>query len=451
MPVADDLTTPVRERRLAPWRDGRGDGATAHEHRLLAAARPALPWLNWVGTFAKPLLKVPKLGWITADPLIARAVLNDPEHFTLLSEGGVGHLWAQILGDWVYDLFDGAGHYDLRTRSRELFTEKTSVAFVATAWRDRMTRAKASFEAGEALDVADLSRILVGQMVVTLLGMQVPDASDDSYRSIFVAGEELAAIALGTTSDTVLPPEKIAKAQEIVEKLTGHIDACFATASSATVIGRCRDLGLSIRETKGLSTLLMVAGTETAASAMARTAALLFDTGEQHRLIEHPEFTEGAVREALRVTSPAPIIGRSVLANLEIGGRTLVAGERIVVLTWTANNLAGEYRIDRAYIPHNRQLWFGAGRHLCLGGPLARAELTAMVELLVGDGRPFRVMSREYGKRVLIPAYRSLVVQKAGLNTLAGARYSTTEPVTTSRHPQGSSAEAGSRAAGAPQ
>ncbi|HOY81302.1 MAG TPA: cytochrome P450 [Rhodoglobus sp.] len=147
---------------------------------------------------------------------------------------------------------------------------------------------------------------------------------------------------------------------------------------------------------------------------MARTAALLYDTGEQHRLLEHPEWRESAVREALRVTSPAPIIGRSVLADLEIGGRTLRAGERIIVLTWTANNLAGEYRVDREYIPQNRQLWFGAGRHLCLGGPLARAELSSIIELLLGDGRPFRVVSRRYGRRVLIPAYESLVVTKAG-------------------------------------
>ena len=119
------------------------------------------------------------------------------------------------------------------------------------------------------------------------------------------------------------------------------------------------------------------------------------------------------MREALRVTSPAPIIGRSVLADLEIGGRTLRAGERIIVLTWTANNLAGEYRVDRDYIPQNRQLWFGAGRHLCLGGPLARAELGAIIDLLVGDGRPFRIVSREYGRKVLIPAYASLIVEKA--------------------------------------
>ena len=357
-------------------------------------------------------MRVPGLGWITADPLTARAVLNDPDHFTLLSEGGVGHLWAQILGDWVYELFDGPGHYDLRTRSRELFTEKTSFDFVEKAWGSRIEDARLRFDAGEAIDLADLSRMLVGQMVVALLGMPVPD-TDAAYREIFATGEELASTALGTTADTVLPPHKIARAREIVERLTGHIDAAFESAPTDTIIGRCRELGLSLRETKGLSTLLMVAGTETAASAMARTAALLYDTGEQHRLIEHPDYLESAVREALRVTSPAPIIGRSVLADLEIGGRSLKAGERIIVLTWTANNLAGEYRVDRAYIPQNRQLWFGAGRHLCLGGPLARAELGKIVQLLIGDGRPFRVVSRRYGRRVLIPAYESLVVQKA--------------------------------------
>jgi len=250
-------------------------------------------------------------------------------------------------------------------------------------------------------------------MVTTLLGLPVDETrGDDAYREIFATGEELAATALGTTADTVLPPEKIAAARVIVERLTGHIDRVFAHAHPDTIIGRCRELGLSLQATKGLSTLLMVAGTETAASAMARTAALLADSGEQHRLIAAPQHRDDTIREALRVTSPAPIIGRSVLADLTIGGHTLRAGERVVVLTWTANNLAGAFRIDRPYLPQHRQLWFGAGRHLCLGGPLARAELGAVIDLLVGDGRPFRIVSRRYGKRVLIPAYAELVVQK---------------------------------------
>jgi len=413
VPVAEDLDAPVRERRLRPILDGLGGSAIAHEHRLLTAARPALPWLNWLGSLADPIMRVPGLGWITADPRTARAVLNDPEHFTLLSEGGVGHLWAQVLGPWVTDLFDGPGHHDLRTRSRELFTERTSAGFVDRAWGSRLERARAGFEAGEPLDVADLSRILVGRMVVSLLGIPMPDPEDDdAYREIFATGEELAAIALGTTADTTLPPATIAAARAIVDRLTAHIDGAFATAGGDTVIGRCRELGLGLTETKGLSTLLMVAGTETAASAMARTAAILADTGEQDRLIARPELLDSVVREALRVTSPAPLIGRSVLADVEIAGRRLRAGGRIMVLTWTANNLAGAFRADREYLPQHRQLWFGAGRHLCLGAPLAREELRRMITLLVGDGRGYVVRSRRYGRRVLIPAYAELVVQR---------------------------------------
>lgn len=414
MPIAEDLAPPARERRLRLLGAGLGSSAEAHEHRLLRAARPALPVLNWLGQFASPLMRVPKLGWITADPRTARALLNDPAHFTLLSEGGVGHLWAQILGDWVTELFDGPGHHELRTRSKGLFTEPTSRAFVERAWGERLRLARERFEAGDELDLAELSRVLVGQMVTTLLGMPVDRSRGDAaYLEIFATGEQLAAIALGTTADTELPPHKVKTARAIVERLTAHVDGAFADASPDTVIGRCRELGLTLQQTKGLATLLMVAGTETAASAMARMAALLADTGEQHRLIAAPEHREDAVRETLRVTSPAPIIGRAVLADLEIGGRTLRAGDRVLVLTWTANNLAGAFRVDRPYLPQHRQLWFGAGRHLCLGGPLAKAELQAVLELLIGDGRPFEIVSRRYGRRVLIPAYASLVVRKA--------------------------------------
>ena len=45
MPVAEDLTAPVRERILNPLTDGLGRSAIAHEHRLLSAARPELQFL----------------------------------------------------------------------------------------------------------------------------------------------------------------------------------------------------------------------------------------------------------------------------------------------------------------------------------------------------------------------------------------------------------------------
>lgn len=410
MPVAVERDPAPRERRIRLVRDALGSSAEAHERRLLSAARPALPLLLWLGQRARPIMRIPKLGWVTADPVTARRILNDSEHTTLLEEGGVGHLWAQVLGDWVLELFDGAGHVELRTRSKGLFTEATSAALVDRAWSGILAPARARLDAGETVDIAELSRTLVGRMVIELLGM--PSTDEAGCREVFAIGEELAATALGSTADTRLSPASIAHARSIVERLTVGVPEGYRTAGEDTVLGRCREMGLTLQQTQGLATLLMVAGTETAASAMGRMAALLVDTGEQRRLIADPSLAEGAVRETLRVASPAPLIGRAIAADHEIAGRQLRAGDRVMILTWTANNTAGRFRIDRPYSPHHRQLWFGAGRHLCLGAPLARAELGAMLELLLGDGREIEIVRRTYGRRVLIPAYSELLVRK---------------------------------------
>ncbi|MBW0092125.1 cytochrome P450 [Pseudonocardia sp. KRD-184] len=385
------------------------DAATRHEWRLLLAARPALAALLLGGRVAVPIRRVPRLGWVSADPLVAREVLTDHRSFTLLGEGGVGHLWAQVLGDWVYDLFDGAGHHDLRSRARDLFTEATATALVRGAWSQRLERAREALAAGEVVDVADLARVLVGRMLASLLGLGGLD--DDRARALFATGERLAATALGSAADTTLTPAAVAGAKAIVDDLTRGVPDAWAHAGPETLLGRCRELGLGLRETTGLSALLMVAGTETAASAMGRTVALLHDTGAQHRLLADPAALPDAVREGLRVTTPAPVIGRSVRRDVTVAGRRLRAGERVVLLTWTANTAPGGFDLDRPYLPDNRQLWFGAGRHLCLGAPLARAELGAALQTVTAAGRPWTVVRRAPARRALVPTYRELAVR----------------------------------------
>ena len=385
--------------------------AVRYEHALLFAARPALAALLVGGRVARPLRRVPRLGWVSADPVVARAVLNDHRHFTLLAEGGVGHLWAQVLGPWVLDLFDGPGHHDLRTRSRDLFTEVTAASLVDGAWAARLGQARAALASGAGLDVADLARVLVGRMLATLLGL--PDGGDAGARDLFATGERLAAIALGSAADTTLSSARVTQARDIVADLTRGVPAAWTRAEPDTLLGRCRTLGLGLQESTGLAALLMVAGTETAASAMARTVALLHDTGAQHRLLAEPALLPAAVREGLRVTTPAPVIGRAVRRDVTVAGRALRAGERVVLLTWTANTAPGGFDLDRGYLPDNRQLWFGAGRHLCLGAPLARAELTALLGMLVADGRPWTVVRRRAARRALIPNYRELVIRRS--------------------------------------
>lgn len=429
---------------------------TRHELALLHRARPAMAGLLLAGIAAQgsplggsPVRKVPGIGWVTADPVVARTVLRDHRSFTILGEGGVGNLWAQILGDWVLDLFDGAGHHDLRTRTRELFTEAVSRDLVSAAWDDRIAVAGEVLRSGGTLDVARLSRILVGRMVICLLGVPRPAGQrgswpdDEGALRIFETGERLASVALGTAGSTVLTPAQVATAQGIVAELNAGIPDGWRDAPPDTLLGRCRELGLGLTETSGLASLLMVAGTETAASAMGRITALLIDTGEQHRMLAairaaaEPGATapapgrdgderaagllnpgeadpvENVVREGLRVTSPASVIGRGVAADVEVGGAQLRAGERIMLLVWSANAAAGPFRADRQYVRESRQLWFGAGRHLCLGAALARAEIGTLLRMLWSEDRPLRVVRRRAARGVLIPAWSELLVTRA--------------------------------------
>lgn len=381
-----------------------GIRAEWHEARLLWASRPALFTLLRTAGVGGPVWRAPKLGWLVTDPVIARRVLNDPKHFTLLGEGGVGHLWAQVLGDYVYRIFDGPGHADLRSRARDLFTEATARPLVQRVFEPALRPAVERLKAGGVVDVADLSRVLVGRMMADLLGLELPEDDDQRYRQVFGTGEKLAQLALGSAASTELPPDVIARAKAIIAELTRNVPKAYAEASEETLLGRCRELGLSLEETSGLAALLMVAGTETAATAMTRTVALLHDTGQQHLL--DGEY-EPAVGEGLRVTTPAPVIGRSVSDDVTVGKARMRAGDRVLLLTYVMNNRVGRFDINRQSTSELRQLWFGNGRHLCLGAALARVEIRRFLDAVFAAG-PIRIVSRRPAKGVLIPSYAEL-------------------------------------------
>ncbi|WP_228564287.1 cytochrome P450 [Catenulispora rubra] len=377
----------------------------------MRASQPAL-WalLKAAGTpLVGPVRKVPRLGWVVTDPILARNILNDHGHFTLLGEGGVGHLWQQVLGDYVLRIFDGPGHADLRKRGRDLFTDANSGPLVEAVAGPVVDAMAERLAAGATVDVARTARTVVGRMMADLLGLRMPDdAPDAAYLEVFATGERLASLALGSTASTVLKPQTVAEAKTIIAKLTRDVPESYATAPPSTLLGRCREAGISLEEARGLASLLLVAGTETAASAMGRTVALLHDTGQQHALLGDRSLLADAVREGLRVTTPAPVIGRHVSQDVEIGGRRMRSGERVLMLTYTANNAAGRFDLRRPYDPETRQLWFGGGRHLCLGAPVARAEVARMLSGVLASGRPYRVVERRYARGVLIPSYASL-------------------------------------------
>jgi cytochrome P450 len=385
--------------------------ATRYEARLLWEGNPALFALLEAGRFTGGICRVPRLGWVVSDPVLARRVLNDHAHFNMVGEGGVGHMWTQLFGAEMAQFFGGARHAGLRTRARDLFTEESARELVERSQGAYHAAMRERLADGETIDVADATRVLAGRMIAELLGLG--PGTDDDARQVFGAGERLARLAMGTATSTELAPQTLDQARLIVSDITRGVEDGYRTAGPETILGRCREMDLGPDLTRGLATLLAIAGTETGASGTSRTVALLHDTGQQHALLADPALMEGAVREGLRVASPAPVIGRHVAHDLELAGRRLRAGERIMLLTYVANNGAGPFDLTREYLPETRQLWFGAGRHLCLGAAVARVQVTRMLETLTAGDRPWRVESRRAARRVLVPSYASLRVRLA--------------------------------------
>jgi cytochrome P450 len=141
---------------------------------------------------------------------------------------------------------------------------------------------------------------------------------------------------------------------------------------------------LSLGETLGLDEvlatciLLLTAGHETTANLIGNGVLTLMEHPDQlHLLQRDPALIKPAIEEILRFECPAKIVGRTNLIDRQLGGHTIRAGQRVLVLLGAANRDPGQFRdpecfdITRTPAPH---LAFGAGPHFCLGAALSRAE-----------------------------------------------------------------------------
>ena len=124
--------------------------------------------------------------------------------------------------------------------------------------------------------------------------------------------------------------------------------------------------------------LILVAGNETTRNLIGNgMLALLRRPDQLRRLRDAPELLEPAVDELLRYDSPVQLDGRLVLEDLEMGGKRLRAGEKVIGLIGAANRDPAAFEnpdvldIGRTEKSH---LSFGRGVHYCLGASLAILE-----------------------------------------------------------------------------
>ncbi|HEY0640955.1 MAG TPA: cytochrome P450 [Pseudonocardiaceae bacterium] len=138
----------------------------------------------------------------------------------------------------------------------------------------------------------------------------------------------------------------------------------------------------------GLTFLLLVAGHETSANMIALGTALLLEHPEQReRICADPSLTPNAVEEMLRYFTVSELaMVRVATEDVEIGDRTIRAGEGVVALINAANHDPeafpdpDTFDIDR---PARNHLAFGYGAHQCLGQSLARLEFQIVFDTLL--------------------------------------------------------------------
>jgi cytochrome P450 len=208
-----------------------------------------------------------------------------------------------------------------------------------------------------------------------------------------VAHPEAAAAAIGALRDflaTLIQARRVRPEDDILGVLL-----------RAEIAGQ----SLSDDEVLSLCFTFVLAGLETTIIAMG--AAMLY-------LARHPDLKarfqaddallEPAVEEFLRLEPPAQAHARTLAADVELHGRTLRAGERVILLWASANRDAGQFPDPNRFVPDrhpNRHFTFGAGPHRCIGADLARMEIRVAIRQLLR-----RFPGYHLAEGVEVPSYK---------------------------------------------
>jgi len=146
---------------------------------------------------------------------------------------------------------------------------------------------------------------------------------------------------------------------------------------------------LTFSEIASFFILLVVAGNETTRNAISWGLVYLSENPDQ-RAIWQNDFdavAPTAVEEIVRLASPVTYMRRTATEDVELGGVSISAGDKLAMFYLAANRdetrFTDPLRFDVRRSPNNHVGFGGPGPHYCLGAHLARREITVMFRELL--------------------------------------------------------------------
>jgi cytochrome P450 len=168
---------------------------------------------------------------------------------------------------------------------------------------------------------------------------------------------------------------RVVRRRSVIEGSLGH-----------DVLAAADDGKMPHRECPALMVDYVAPSLDTTISAISSALHLFAVFPEQWEIVkDNRDLIPNTVNEVIRYESPVRAFSRKVFRESIIGGVTIAAGSRVLVIYASANR--DEMEWDRPEIfdvrrDATRQLGFGHGAHACAGQGLARLETEAMLRAL---------------------------------------------------------------------
>lgn len=216
------------------------------------------------------------------------------------------------------------------------------------------------------------SRVILELLGIPLEGRDYIQASSDTLAEFFSIIDP-APDQLKRMAHTLMEAGKYLK-RLIAERRKYPEDNLLSAMVNAEECGNM----LSEQELIIVCTLLLFSGHETTTNLIGNgLLALLRNPDQLEQLKAHPALIGPAVEELLRYDSPVQVVSRVPTEDIEIGGKVISKGQRVMLGLGSTNRDPEQFaEPDQLDIGRQtgRSLSFGYGIHFCLGAVLARME-----------------------------------------------------------------------------
>lgn len=346
------------------------------------------------------LLAAPGLHWAAGDYHVAtryadvRHVLSSPVfgqgdfiRNIQLFYGDRFDVLAQSAYRWLSEVFvmqDPPRHTRLRKLVSFALTPKRIADMAPRIERLQAGLIDRWIAAGGTGDVIrDLAYPLPTLVMFDMLGVEEAERTPEALARLTRAVAE----AFMVFETRVLSPEELARANSQMDYLYEYFGALFdrrraspgddLTSALAAVRDETGD-ALSHREMVTIVIAMFGAGFETTAHLIGNGIYTLQAHPDQWAmLLADPSLAAGAVEDVLRFESSLQATYRTALADTEVDGTPVRAGERVLCIVAAANRDPTVFpEPDRFDITRKdvRSQTFGGGIHHCIGQALARLE-----------------------------------------------------------------------------